>query len=168
MSIPPQPSPVVPQPTPSAAHVVGVQVAASLCPQTLGFPPPPQVSAPVHVPHASIPPQPSDCAPQLKPSFAHVVGTQATLPHWLGVPPPPHVWVSLQLPQSSIPPQPFDCVPQLAWRLAHVFGVQRPPSGGVPQTPGLPPPPHVSVPLHDPHWMTLPQPSPWGPQLNSS
>jgi hypothetical protein len=91
MSIPPQPSPVVPQPTPSAAQVVGVQVDASVWPQTLGLPPPPHVSAPVHVPHWSIPPQPSDCAPQLKPSLAHVVGTQATLPHWLGVPPPPHV-----------------------------------------------------------------------------
>jgi hypothetical protein len=43
----------------------------------------------------------------------------------------------------------------------HVFGVH----GGLPHTLALPPPPHVSLLLHVPHWMTPPQPSPIGPQF---
>ena len=129
------------------------------------MPPPPQLSVPVHVPQLSIPPQPSACVPQLAASAAQVVGTHATVPHWLGVPPPPHVSVPVQVPQLSVPPQPLDCVPQVAFSPAHVFAVQ-PPSTGVPHTPGLPAPPQLSVPVHEPHWMTFPQPSPCGPQLN--
>src|SRR5205823_5577222 len=37
--------------------------------------------------------------------------------------------------------------------------------GGLPHWLGLPPPPHVSLLEHVPHWMTPPQPSPMGPQL---
>jgi hypothetical protein len=63
-------------------------------------PPPGQVA-----PHCTVPPQPSEMKPQLKPSVAQsatVFGTQAEVPpHTLGVPPPPHVWGGTQvLPQS--------------------------------------------------------------------
>jgi hypothetical protein len=64
--VPLHPSDCTPQLMPllasSSAHVLGVQVGA---PQTLGLPPPPQVSVPVHVPQSSVPPQPLDWTPQL-------------------------------------------------------------------------------------------------------
>ena len=43
---------------------------------------------------------------------------------------------------------------------------QRPVHALLPQTPGVPPPPHVKIPGQvSPHWITPPQPSPAGPQL---
>ena len=66
----PQPSAIVSQFAPAAAHVVGEQ------PQTFDVPPPPQVSGRVHVPQSRVPPQPSAIVPQFAPAAAHVVGEQ--------------------------------------------------------------------------------------------
>src|SRR4030095_659473 len=68
--VPPQPSAIIPQFAPTAAHVVGEQ------PQTFGVPPPPQVCGRAHVPQSRVPPQPSAIIPQFAPSAAHVVGVQ--------------------------------------------------------------------------------------------
>ncbi len=46
---------------------------------------------------------------------------------------------------------------------AHVSGTQAPASTR-PHWLETPPPPHVSGGVHGPHWITLPQPSPAGPQ----
>ena len=40
----------------------------------------PQTRPPGQVPHWSVPPQPSEAAPQLNPSAAHVVGAQTQAP----------------------------------------------------------------------------------------
>jgi hypothetical protein len=60
-SMPPQPSPWVPQLKPSAMQVVGVQDV----PQTLAVPPPPQVMPMGQEPQSMMPPQPSLIFPQL-------------------------------------------------------------------------------------------------------
>src|SRR5438094_5907967 len=75
VSVPPQPSAIVPQFFPWAAHVVGVQ------PQTFATPPPPQVWGAVQVPQLSVPPQPSAIVPQFFPWAAHVVGVHEVPPH---------------------------------------------------------------------------------------
>ena len=67
-------------------------------PQTLGAPPPPQVSEPLQLPHWSMPPQPSLIAPQFFPWAAQVVGVHAGAPQTLAVPPPPQVWPEPQVP----------------------------------------------------------------------
>jgi hypothetical protein len=73
LSVFPQPSPCVPQLTPSEAHVAGVQMGA---PQTLGVPPPPQVVLAGHVePHWRTLPQPSLIGPQAL-TAGQVAGTQ--------------------------------------------------------------------------------------------
>ena len=67
-SVPPQPSGMLPQFMPRAAHVVGVH------PQTFAVPPPPHVCGAVHAGQSRTPPQPSDFCPQ---SFGpHVPGVQ--------------------------------------------------------------------------------------------
>jgi len=109
-SIPPQPSPCMPQLDPSEAQVAGVHM--TVWPQTLGMPPPPHVSGMVQVPQSSVPPQPSPCMPQLKPSAAQVVGVHA-VPHMLAVPPPPQVCPVGQPPQSTMPPQPSSTGPHI-------------------------------------------------------
>src|SRR5439155_8079410 len=70
VSVPPQPSAIVPQFFPWAAHVVAVQPP----PQTFTTPPPPQVCGAVQAPQLSVPPQPSAIAPQFFPCAAQVVG----------------------------------------------------------------------------------------------
>ena len=45
-------------------------------PQTFAPPPPPHVCGAVHVPHVSVPPQPSEIVPQFFPCAAQVVGVQ--------------------------------------------------------------------------------------------
>jgi hypothetical protein len=101
-------------------------------------------------------------------SWAIVFGTQppSDVPHTPGVPPPPHVPTS-HVPQLAMtPPHPSPCAPQLKPCSAQVIGVQVAPPSFVPQTPGLPPPPHVSAPLHVPQLAMLPpHPSPCAPQL---
>ena len=74
MSVEPQPSVVVPQFQPCAAHVVGVQ------PQTLSGPPPPQLLGASQVPQLTVAPQPLDTAPQFLPSAAQVCGAQMPSP----------------------------------------------------------------------------------------
>src|SRR5262250_261888 len=71
VSVPPQPSGIVPQFFPCAAQVVGVQV-----PQTFAVPPPPQVSGAVQAPQVSVPPQPPGIVTQFFPCAAQVVGVQ--------------------------------------------------------------------------------------------
>src|SRR5204863_6105477 len=68
--VPPQPSEIVPQFFPWAAHVVAVQPP----PQTFATPPPAQVCGAVQAPQVSVPPQPSAIAPQFFPCAAQVVG----------------------------------------------------------------------------------------------
>jgi hypothetical protein len=63
-SVPPQPSPMLPQFLPWALHVVGTHAGT---PQTLGVPPPPHDSGLVQLPHDSVPPQPSPMVPQFFP-----------------------------------------------------------------------------------------------------
>ena len=60
--VPPQPSPLIPQVTPSSMQVLGVQ---PLPPHWPGMPAPPQLCGEVQVPQFSMPPQPSDQNPQL-------------------------------------------------------------------------------------------------------
>src|SRR5947199_2386647 len=61
VSVPPQPSAIVPQFFPWAAHVVAVQPP----PQTFATPPPPQVCGAVPEPQVRVPPPPSAITPQL-------------------------------------------------------------------------------------------------------
>ena len=108
-------------------------------PQTLGIPPPPQVSVPLQLPHWSVVPQPSLIAPQFFPCAAQVVGVQVLAPQTLGVPPPPQVSPAPHEPHWSVAPQPSLMVPQFLPWAAQVVGVQVP----APQTLGVPPPPQV-------------------------
>ncbi len=72
VSVPPQPSAIVPQLSPAGHVVFGVQ------PQTLGLlgVPPPQVCGAVHAPQTTVPPQPSATVPQLSPAGHVVFGVQ--------------------------------------------------------------------------------------------
>src|SRR5206468_2232718 len=135
LSEPPQPSPAGPQPMPTWAQVLGTQpappsgsVPVPVPPQTLDWPPPPQLCGVVQVPQLSNPPQPSATGPQLAPpsiASAQLFGTQpATPPHTLGVPPPPQVSGAKQVPQSIELPQPSPAGPQLKPKSAQVFGTQ--------------------------------------------
>ena len=65
LSVPPQPSGIVPQLF--VGQVFGIQVCAT---QTLFV----QVALTAHVPQLSVPPQPSGIVPQFFPCAAHVVG----------------------------------------------------------------------------------------------
>src|SRR5580700_2988253 len=84
-SMPPQPSPLVPQLTPSAMQVVGTHEV----PQTLGTGgvPAPHTWFPVHMPHMRMPPQPSLIDPQLAFCAAQVVAVGHLGP--ASAPPPP-------------------------------------------------------------------------------
>lgn len=127
-----------------------------------GVPPPPHVDGGVQVPQSSTPPQPSAAGPQLKPSFAQVVGVHVGAPQTPGVPPPPQVAGELQLPQSMRPPQPSPAGPHFSPRSVHVLGVQ----GvvvGAPHLPETPPPPHVAGAVQSPQYVEPPQPSPTQP-----
>jgi hypothetical protein len=97
---------------------------------TFGVPPPPQVIGLAHVPHESMPPQPSEIVPQVAPCAAQGVGAQPHVPAALQVCPVGHE------PQSSVPPQPSLTGPQVLPSEAQEPGVH-------PQMPGAPPPPHV-------------------------
>jgi hypothetical protein len=85
----------------------------------------------LHVPHESIPPQPSLATPQVSFCDAHVDFAQPSLKppsvvpvdaaHWFGVPPAPHASPVLQLPHEMMPPHFVSVtVPQLAWSSLHV------------------------------------------------
>src|SRR5262249_14940636 len=117
VSVPPQPSEIVPQFFPCAAQVVGVQV-----PQTFVTPAPPQVCGAVQTPQVSVPPQPSDIGPPFFPCAAQVPAGRA--PQAFGTPAPPQVCGAVQTPQVSVPPQPSEIVPQFFPCAAQVVGVQ--------------------------------------------
>ena len=110
-------------------QVVGAQGA----PQAFAVPPPPQVCGNVHVPHASVPPQPFDAVPHVCPAGQVVLGVQ---PHTF---PTPQVWGAVQVPQDSVPPHPLEGVPHVKPRAAQVVGVQV----LVPQTFGMAPAPQI-------------------------
>src|SRR5438093_3081233 len=117
VSVPPQPSAIVPQSFPCAAQVVGVHV-----PQTFVTPAPPQVCGAVQAPQVSVPPQPSAIVPQFFPCAAQVVGVH--VPQTFAAPAPPQVCGAVQAPQVSVPPQPSAIVPQSFPCAAQVVGVQ--------------------------------------------
>jgi hypothetical protein len=78
----PQPSPMYPQAACAVVHVAGMHAPSASpvgTPHTLGFPPPPQISSPEHVPHCTSPPQPLATGPQLVPSSSHVFGVHEPL-----------------------------------------------------------------------------------------
>jgi hypothetical protein len=83
LSVPLQPSEMVPQFFPCAEQVVGVH------PQTLAVPAPPHVSGAAQVPQATTLLQPSEIAPQLSGAMQAVSGVHVPSPHTFGVPPPP-------------------------------------------------------------------------------
>ena len=68
-------------------------------------------------------------------------------PHWFGTPLPPHVWGAAHGPQFTVPPQPSAMTPHWALACWQVRGWQL----VRPQTPGVPPPPHVSGATQVPH-----------------
>jgi hypothetical protein len=174
LSVLPQPSPAGPQPTavppgPAFAHVRETHVVA--VPHWFGVPPPPHEAPPVQLPQLSVPPQPSDCVPQLALSavqvvFVHVPG----VPHSLG-PAAPQTCGEVQVPHMSVPPQPSPAVPQLietppAPALAHVLGTHIP--GGLPHALAVPAPPHVSGAVQVPQLSVPPQPSACVPHVAPS
>jgi hypothetical protein len=55
------------------------------CPQTLGVPPPPQVSGAAQAPQLRRLPQPSPAGPHSTPRSAHVFGMQMGPPQTLGL-----------------------------------------------------------------------------------
>src|SRR6185436_3356052 len=113
---------------PGGVQVMGVHMAG-VEPQTLGMPPPPQVSpALVQAPQSMLPPQLSPTRPQYCPLlWVHWVFMQPTgiAPHTPGMPPPPQVVPVGQPPQSFIFPQPSPTMPQyLPVACMHSMGVQ--------------------------------------------
>jgi hypothetical protein len=71
-----------------------------------------------HVPHASVPPQPSGTDPHVSPSTAHVVGMQEVT-HLFAL----HVCPAAHVPHASVPPQPSGTDPHVSPSTAHVVGV---------------------------------------------
>jgi hypothetical protein len=97
----PQPSPIDPQLTPCATHVVGVHdgVTHSLFEHSW---------VELHgLPQSRTLPQPSDADPHTKPRLWHVCGVQVDTPHMFAPPPPQTCPATVQSPQWIVPPQPF-------------------------------------------------------------
>ena len=111
MSVPPQPSGMVPQLSPVGHLVIGVQ------PQTLAVPPPPQVAGDEHEPHVTRPPHPLETVPQLSPGGQVNLGVQPQMF-------PPQGLPTGQVPQDTVPPHPSGTVPQLSPEGHDVIGVQ--------------------------------------------
>ena len=144
--------------TPARPVAVTVSVAVvGAAPQTFATPAPPQVCGVVQAPQVSVPPQPSEIAPQFFPCAAQVVGVQ--VPQTFATPPPPQVCGAVQAPQVSVPPQPLEIVPQFFPCAAQVVGVQ------VPQTFATPPPPQVCGAVQAPQVSVPPQPLEIVPQF---
>ena len=83
--VPPQPSPAMPQLYPKLVQVPGMQTvppSGLATPPHVSKPPPPQYPTPPQStgPQSMTLPQPSPTFPQLRPSFAHVVGVHAGIP----------------------------------------------------------------------------------------
>jgi hypothetical protein len=92
LSVPLQPSEMLPQFAPFAAHVVGVHAGV----QTL----PVHVCPPEHVPQLSVAPQPSEMLPQFAFSAAQVVGVQWQRPQSLGHVAQVSLWSHTPFPQE--------------------------------------------------------------------
>ena len=126
-------------------HVCGTQpLIPPHCPAT---PPPPHVCGGAHVPQlAMTPPQPSPAGPHIT-LAGHACGVHMPdggVQHCPETPQPPHVWPDGHGLQSGVrPPQPSAWTPQVFGYAAQVSGTQPVPPPGVPQTPDVPPPPHV-------------------------
>jgi len=109
LSVPPHPSPIVPQywPPPATVQEIGWQLGS---PQTFMTPRPPQVAGAWHVPQSRTPPQPSPIMPQKRdvPTL-QVNGTQFDKTH---TPDALHVALVGQPPQFIARPQPSPTVPQ--------------------------------------------------------
>ena len=145
LSIFPQPSAIMPQLAPRAAHVVGLH------PHLPDVPPPPQVAGATHgLPQSSALPHPSEACPHSTPTSEHFFGTQGARPHWF-TPPPPHTRGAAQLLQSSVPPQSSGTVPQAACFDAHVAGTHPHRLGATA--------PHCFPSEHVPQSIVWPQPS---------
>jgi hypothetical protein len=88
-------------------------------------------------------------------------------PQTLAVPPPPQMFGAVQVPHWIVAPHPSPIGPQFAPIDAQVLGVHigGPASGKLPHTFGVPPPPQVAVPLHEPQFRRWPQPSATIPQV---
>ena len=117
------------------------------------------------MPHAIVPPQPSGQGPQLIPAGQAVIGVQRG-PQTEGVPPPPQVSEPVQLVgQVQVLPHPLLTVPQRAVPpLVQAVVIGTGVHGGWPQTDGVPPPPHESVPVHAAQVHVPPHPLLAGPQ----
>src|SRR5687767_5180863 len=132
--------------------------------QTLAMPPPPH-SSPAGQAQLRGLLQPSPIMPQYwywAPAGAQLVGMHmggTGAPQTPGMPPPPQVSPALvQAPQSMRPPQLSPTIPQY-WPVACTHWVfMQPTGGGVPQMPGVPPPPQVAAPMQPPQSFILPQP----------
>jgi hypothetical protein len=184
LTLPPQPSPMVPQFIEPEHVVTGTQ--PELPPHTLSVPPPPHVSGAVQVPQLYVPPHPLLWRPQLKTPLPQAtvweMGTQRSTPpsitppsdrtlsppQTLGCPPPPHVAGAVQVPPSGLqvtaPPQPSATTPQFIW-LGHAASGMHPELP--PHTLCVPPPPHVSGAVQGPpHETVPPQPLLSTPQLS--
>jgi hypothetical protein len=172
---PPHPSATWPQFFPSWMHVIGVHVPPSAPstdppPQTLAWPPPPQIWGEVQpAPHETTPPQPSATEPQFIPAGHCVtVGVHGGVPHWPATPAPPQTWpVGQVVAHVRMPPQPSAMSPHAP--AGHVFFTHVPPSAPTtlppPQTLGVPPPPQTWGGTQPPQAaVVFPHPSGWGPQ----
>src|SRR5688572_29373485 len=88
-------------------------------------------------------------------------------PHRPGMPAAPHISAPGQPPHATVPPQPSPISPQNlppgGLQSAVVSRVHEPP-GGIAQTPGMPPAPHIMPVGQSPHSSVPPQPSPILPQ----
>src|SRR2546425_10140908 len=82
VSVPPQPSGIVPQFVPCAAQVVGVQALGGGVPrpQTFAMPPLPQTCGAVQAPQGSAPPQPLGTVPPVWPRAAPLGGVHPSPP----------------------------------------------------------------------------------------
>src|SRR5262249_2391633 len=124
-SWPPQPSLILPQSLPCAAHVVGVQ---QLLPR--------HVDPGMQSPQCAVPPQPSFTSPHWAFSSSHVIGTPGVQTLFWQISPGAH------LPQSmAAPVQPLVPVPQFFPCWVHCVG-----GGGTGQTS----PRQISGAMHEP------------------
>jgi hypothetical protein len=92
-------------------------------PQTLVWPPPPQVAGAAQVPQVRTLPQPSETVPHVALFEAQVAGLHFPEPHVLA-PPPPHVCEPAHVPHVRLPLQPSEIAPHVAPWAAHVVGTQ--------------------------------------------
>ena len=93
-------------------HVaVSISQGSASAPHWLGVPAPPQVRGAVQVPQLTVPPHPSEAAPQFWPvehACAVVRGTHMGTHRFMLL----QAELAAQVPQVTTPPHPFEMVPQ--------------------------------------------------------